>query len=887
MSSKYIKSIKINDLKVNIFSLKLLEKDLPDSKYFPYCYRILLENLLRNCDSDLHALDKATLLNKSLSSNKNLGEIDFYPTRVLMQDFTGVPALADLASMRESALKNKSVSASKINPLKPVDLVVDHSVMVDKFATSDALDFNTSLEYERNKERYEFLKWGQENLENFRVIPPGVGICHQVNMEFLAKVVWHDKKHQVIYPDSLVGTDSHTTMINGLSVLGWGVGGIEAEAVMLGEAIAMNIPKVVGVNLKGKLKENATPTDLVLTITNKLRNHGVVNKFVEFYGSGLETLSLADRATISNMAPEYGATCGFFPVDDETIKYLEKTGRENSHCTMVQYYAKEQGIWRDKNEKNNYTNIVYNENIEIDVSLIEPVLAGPKRPQDKVLLSEVYIKSKKDIENNKNSLNLDKSHNLNNGDVVLAAITSCTNTANPYLMIAAGLLAKKAWGFGLSKKNWIKTSLAPGSQVVTDYLDKLGLLYYLEKLGFNIVGYGCTTCIGNSGPLDEGIELQIIENNLNVSSILSGNRNFEGRVHPLIKSNWLASPPLVVAYSILGSMISDITKDPLGTGEQNNDVYLRDIWPHPSEVRKLEEKIESTFYLNRYKNIKKNNTKWDKIKSFNTPTFNWNIGSNYVQNPPFLSDKNLIKNNLTSIKKARILAILGDSITTDHISPAGSIKEDSPAGKFLKNKQVSQKKFNSYGSRRGSHDVMIRGTFANVRLRNKILPEREGGVTKLFPDNKEVTIYEAAKEYQNRKEPLVIFAGKEYGTGSSRDWAAKGTRLLGVRAVIAESFERIHRSNLVGMGVLPIQLETGLLVTDLGLSGAETIDIDLNINVGGEESLRNIKINITYERDPSFSKTISGILRIDTQKEFSYVKKGNILNYVLEELVSN
>ena len=883
MNSKFIETLNINEAKINIYSLKAFEKIFPFCKIFPFSYRVLLENLLRTSSSEEYIIEKAHLLHKSLKSNEVLGEIDFFPTRVLMQDFTGVPALADLASMRESA-NDKNIKASKINPLKPVDLVIDHSVMVDNYASSDSLKINTKLEFERNLERYKFLKWGQKNLKNFRVIPPGIGICHQVNMEFLAKVVWYDKENNLLYPDSVVGTDSHTTMINGLSVLGWGVGGIEAEAVMLGEAIAMSIPKVVGVNLYGKLKESTTPTDMVLTITNILRKHGVVNKFVEFYGAGLSTLSLADRATISNMAPEYGATCGFFPVDKETIKYLRNTGRSERQCSIVEKYAKEQKFWLDNKDTEYTNNFSYNENINIDISTIEPVLAGPKRPQDKVLLSEVHIKSAKEINEKNKDLKFKKEKEIKNGDVVLAAITSCTNTANPYLMIAAGLLAKNASELGLSKKNWVKTSLAPGSQVVTDYLIKLGLLPYLEKLGFNVVGYGCTTCIGNSGPLEKNIELQIIEKNLNVSSVLSGNRNFEGRVHPYIKANWLASPPLVVAYSLLGNTTTDITKAPLGIGNNDKDIFLKDVWPDSNLVNGFLKKIQSSMYIDRYKRIDQGDSKWDKIEAFESPTYNWDITSNYVQNPPFLSENTLTQNNLNSVKKARILALLGDSITTDHISPAGSIKEKSPAGQYLQDKQVSKEQFNSYGARRGSHDVMIRGTFANIRLKNKITPDIEGGYTKLFPENKIVTIYDAAQEYKKRKIPLVVFAGKEYGTGSSRDWAAKGTRLLGIKAVIVESFERIHRSNLIGMGVLPIQLKEENNLKSLNLNGSELINIELDIEKIMNENKKLVKISIFDSGGEKIIHEIDAKLRIDTDKEFSYIKKGNILNYVLGEL---
>ena len=881
MQSKYLAKLN-NDEKLNFYSIKFLEEELSFCSKFPYSYKVLVENILRNTLSEKEIIKKINFLNNKLEGKDIFGEIDFYPSRVLMQDFTGVPALADLASMRESAQERSKIDASKINPLKPVDLVVDHSVMVDKYASSEALNINTELEFERNQERYKFLKWGQKNLKNFRVIPPGVGICHQVNMEFLAKVVWHNKENNTVYPDSVVGTDSHTTMINGLSVLGWGVGGIEAEAVMLGEAIAMSPPKVVGVNLHGKLSGNATPTDLVLTITNILRKHGVVNKFVEFYGSALTALSLADRATIANMAPEYGATCGFFPIDKETIKYLKNTGREKNHCLIVEKYAKEQGLWYDYNESTRIKKL-YNEEIDLDISKINSVLAGPKRPQDKVLLTDVHKKSMEIIKEANNDVELKQFKNLNNGDVVLAAITSCTNTANPYLMIAAGLLAKNAYEKGLSKKNWVKTSLAPGSQVVKDYLENLGLLVYLEKLGFNVVGYGCTTCIGNSGPLDNNVEQEIIGNNLNVSSILSGNRNFEGRVHPLIKANWLASPPLVVAYSILGSTTLDITKEPLGLNKQGKKVFLKDIWPDPKLVNSLLNTIESKLYVNRYKNVEKKNSRWNEIKTLESSTYNWNVASTYVQNPPFLSDKSLTENSLTNIKGARILALLGDSITTDHISPAGSIKEESPAGEYLSQKQVNKHNFNSYGARRGSHDVMVRGTFANVRLRNGLTPDKEGGYTKLFPDSKVMTIYEAAEEYKKRNTPLVIFAGKEYGTGSSRDWAAKGTKLLGVKAVIVESFERIHRSNLIGMGVLPIQLSSELSIKDLKLRGNEIVDIIIDVNKIKKSNNKEVEIKIS-DHSSNILMKLSGNLRIDTAKEFDYIEQGNILNYVLEEL---
>ncbi len=855
------------DLKIvsDMFGLDLSE--------VPISLKIILENLIRNEDGETIDKKMISTIFSSISSIKNRKdelEIAFYPTRVLMQDFTGVPAVADLAAMR-NALKEKGIEPKKINPLSRVDLVIDHSVMVDEYKNQNALNSNVRKEFERNKERYEFLKWGQNSFDNFFLVPPGAGICHQVNLENIAKTIWVKKieNKDYLFPDSVVGTDSHTTMVNSLSVLGWGVGGIEAEAAMLGQPISMNIPKVVGFELKGSLNEGITATDLVLTITNILRKHGVVGKFVEFFGDGLLNLSLADRATISNMAPEYGATCGFFPIDSETINYLKLTGKNEHHLNVVEKYSKTQGMCIDNNYKP-----IFNETIILDISSIEPSLAGPKRPQDKILLKDVSREFKKINTENINKTRIDRK--LQNGDIVISAITSCTNTSNPSVMIAAGLVAKKAVIQGLEVKPWVKTSLAPGSKVVTDYLDKAGLSKFLSELGFNLVGYGCTTCIGNSGPLDNWVSDEINKHKLTVCSVLSGNRNFEGRVHQEVKANYLASPPLVVAYSIAGNINVDLTRDYIGKDKNGKKIYLKDLWPTNQEIKELLNScLTPEMFKQRYEEIYQGDENWKSIKSKNNMTYDWSSSSTYIKHPPFFEENK--KEKLSNISKARILALLGDSVTTDHISPAGGIKQDSPAGLYLSDRQINFKNFNSYGSRRGNHEVMMRGTFANIRIKNEILPGTEGGLTKSFISNNEMSIFDAAQEYIQNEIDTVIIAGKEYGTGSSRDWAAKGTKLLGVKAVIAESFERIHRSNLIGMGVLPLEF----LNTDrnkLNIKGHETISI-FGIENLSPNSVLKCKII------PSDFKEINLKCRIDTKKELEYYKAGGILNYVLNEII--
>ncbi len=865
--------IEINKQKFKYFDLnKAAEYFAIDLSKTPISIKIIIENLLRNEDGENITKDMISKvfssLNQTNETKENI-EIAFFPTRVLMQDFTGVPAVADLAAMR-NALKLKGIEPKKINPLSRVDLVIDHSVMVDKYKDNNALKENVRKEFDRNKERYEFLKWGQSSFDNFYLVPPGAGICHQVNLENIAKTIWLKKinNQNYLYPDSVVGTDSHTTMVNSLSVLGWGVGGIEAEAAMLGQAISMNIPDVVGFELKGSLKEGITATDLVLSITKILREKGVVGKFVEFYGKGLKNLSLADRATISNMAPEYGATCGFFPTDEETINYLKLTGKESDHLNIVEKYSRQQTLWADENYEPNFS-----DKILLDLDTIEPSLAGPKRPQDKILLKNVpSVFSKVD---NKKTINKNK---LNTGDIVIAAITSCTNTSNPNVMLAAGLVAKKAINLGLDVKPWVKTSLAPGSKVVSDYLDKAGLTEYLNILGFNTVGYGCTTCIGNSGPLDEWVSNEVKKNNLTVCSVLSGNRNFEGRVHQEVKANFLASPPLVVAYAIAGNININLTTDSLGKSKSGKEIFLRDLWPSNTEINQtLSMCLTPEMFKERYKEIYKGDDNWKSIKSSRNTTYDWNETSTYIKHPPFFDIQN--KFTLKDIKDARILALLGDSVTTDHISPAGSIKEDSPAGLYLTDRQINSRNFNSYGSRRGNHEIMMRGTFANIRIKNQILDNVEGGYTKSFISNKEMSIYDAAQEYIKNNIDTVIIAGKEYGTGSSRDWAAKGTRLLGVRAVIAESFERIHRSNLIGMGVLPLEFTRNQNKENLNIQGEETITIS------GLTELRP-GIILNCEVNSSESKYINLKCRIDTNKELEYYKAGGILNYVLNEIIA-
>jgi aconitate hydratase len=811
-------------------------------------------------------------------------EISFRPARVLMQDFTGVPAVVDLAAMRD-AMASLGADPEKINPLNTVDLVIDHSVMVDNFGTPGAFDANVAREYERNLERYNFLRWGSSAFNNFRVVPPGTGICHQVNLEYLAQTVWTggDGPDTCAYPDTVVGTDSHTTMINGLSVLGWGVGGIEAEAAMLGQPIPMLIPEVIGFKLSGKLPEGATATDLVLTVTQMLRKKGVVGKFVEYYGPALAHLTLEDMATIANMAPEYGATCGFFPVSQATIDYLKATGRDPDRVALVEAYAKEQGLWYE----DGVADPVFSDVLELDLSTVLPSLAGPKRPQDRVLLSEAAPKFAEALAGEFNKTEEQprtkvdgEAFDLGHGDVVIAAITSCTNTSNPSVMIAAGLVAKKANELGLTRKPWVKTSLAPGSQVVTDYLAKSGLNEHLDAIGFNLVGYGCTTCIGNSGPLPEPISKAIQDGDLVATSVLSGNRNFEGRVNPDVRANYLASPPLVVAYALAGSMKIDLTQEPIGTGKDGQAVYLKDIWPTSAEVAELQRSVVTPeMFANRYGDVFAGDEHWQAIKISGGQTYAWDSSSTYVQNPPYFEGMSMTPSGVTDVIEARVLAVFGDSITTDHISPAGSIKKAGPAGEYLVEHQVSPLDFNSYGARRGNHEVMMRGTFANIRIRNRITPEIEGGVTKHFPSREVMAIYDAAMRYQQEGRPLVVFAGKEYGTGSSRDWAAKGTKLLGVRAVIAESYERIHRSNLVGMGVLPLQFkEDGW--QKLGLTGEEIV------NIRGLESLSprtQLTVELYRPSDGRIAR-FPVICRIDTPTELEYFKNGGVLPYVLRNL---
>lgn len=847
----------------------------------PYSLKILFENLLRFEDGHTVTTNDISALANWLVTKTSEHEIAYRPTRVLMQDFTGVPAVVDLAAMRD-ALQKLGHNPEKISPLSPVDLVIDHSVMVDQFGTSDALKMNTHIEMERNKERYEFLSWGQKAFANFTVVPPGTGICHQVNLEYLAKTVWHsqhDDKHYA-YPDTLVGTDSHTTMINALGVLGWGVGGIEAEAAMLGQPISMLIPEVIGFKLIGELKEGITATDLVLTVTHMLRQKGVVGKFVEFYGPGLSGLPLADRATISNMAPEYGATCGFFPIDEETIRYLKLTGRDQQTIDLTEAYAKAQGLWYHPSNPEP----VFTDTIELNLSDVEPSLAGPKRPQDRVNLSTLP----KAFEGLLNDLgkNSEKSqsfqagtHTLHHGDVVIAAITSCTNTSNPSVLMAAGLLAKKAIEKGLKRKPWVKSSLAPGSKVVTDYLKHAGLQTYLDALGFNLVGYGCTTCIGNSGPLPDEIAASITKNDLVVCSVLSGNRNFEGRVHPQVRANWLASPPLVVAYALTGTTCINLNQDPLGQDHHGNDVFLKDIWPTSAEIAHEVSKVTNTMFRKEYADVFSGDADWRALQTTESKTYAWQNDSTYIQHPPFFEGMHEKPASIKPIQNAYILALLGDSITTDHISPAGSIKIDSPAGRYLSEKGVAPKDFNSYGSRRGNHEVMMRGTFANIRIQNEMTPNIEGGVTCHIPSGDILPIYDAAMRYQAANNDLVIIAGKEYGTGSSRDWAAKGTLLLGVKAVITESFERIHRSNLIGMGILPLQFEEGVTRKTLQLTGRERVSIPSDVNLQPKSVITALIV-----REDGSETSVKLLCRIDTVNELHYYQHGGILQYVLRQI---
>ncbi|MEO1242753.1 MAG: aconitate hydratase AcnA [Pseudomonadota bacterium] len=868
------------------FSLAEAEKQIGDISRLPFSLKVLLENLLRFEDDRSVTVDDIKAFADWLKAGKSTREIAYRPARVLMQDFTGVPAVVDLAAMRD-AMKKLGEDPEKINPLAPVDLVIDHSVMVDYFGGPNSFEKNVAREYERNGERYKFLKWGQGAFDNFRVVPPGTGICHQVNLEYLAQAVWTATANgeTYAYPDTLVGTDSHTTMVNGLSVLGWGVGGIEAEAAMLGQPISMLIPEVIGFKMTGKLPEGATATDLVLTVTEMLRKKGVVGKFVEFFGPGLDHLALEDQATIANMAPEYGATCGFFPIDEETLRYLKATGRDEGRIALVEAYAKEQGMWREKGTPDP----VFTDTLELDLSSVVPSLAGPKRPQDRVLLSQApegfataldkeYGKA---AEADKRVPVKGEDFDLGHGDVTIAAITSCTNTSNPSVLIAAGLVARNARAKGLTVKPWVKTSLAPGSQVVTDYLDAANLTDDLDALGFNLVGYGCTTCIGNSGPLPEPISNAVNENDLAVASVLSGNRNFEGRVSADVRANYLASPPLVVAYAIAGSMNLNLTTDPLGKDSDGNDVFLKDIWPSNKEIAEVvREHVTAQMFASRYADVFKGDDKWRDIDVSDEETYQW-PPSTYVANPPYFEGMTKEPKPVQPINSARILAMFGDSITTDHISPAGSIKEDGPAGEYLKSHQVPVQEFNSFGSRRGNHDVMMRGTFANIRIKNQMLPGTEGGVTKYVPSGDEMPIYDAAMKYKESGTPLVVVAGEQYGTGSSRDWAAKGTILLGVRAVIAQSFERIHRSNLIGMGVLPLQFAEGDSWASLDMTGDEEITIE---DIDQISPRGNVSVSIKYANGDT--KTISALVRIDTADELDYFRHGGILHYVIRKLAA-
>ncbi|MDC2998869.1 aconitate hydratase AcnA [Candidatus Pelagibacter sp.] len=878
-----LKKISIDGKDFKYYSLSEAEKNgLNSINKLPKSLKVLLENLLRYEDDLSVTKSQIEAVKNWLKTKKSKTEIAYRPARVLLQDYTGIPAVADLAAMRE-AVKDKNKDPNTINPLSAVDLVIDHSVQVDQSAKADSFEKNVDIEFERNGERYSFLKWGQQAFNNFRIVPPGTGICHQVNLEYLSKVVWSEefKGDNYLFPDTLVGTDSHTTMVNGLSVLGWGVGGIEAEAGMLGQPISMLIPEVIGFEMKNKMPEGTTATDLVLTVVKMLRDKGVVGKFVEFYGEGLKNLTLADRATIANMAPEYGATCGFFPIDEETLKYLKFSGRDQHTVNIVENYAKEQGLWASNDLE--FTDI-----ISLDMSTVVPTISGPKRPQDKVLLTDAPSSFKKVLleATDKYEKSVSKvantDFNIKDGSILIAAITSCTNTSNPNVLIGAGLLAKKAIEKGLQVKPWVKTSLAPGSQVVTDYLEKAGLNIYLDQLGFNLVGYGCTTCIGNSGPLPENIVKAIQKENIYAVSVLSGNRNFEGRISPHIKGNYLASPPLVVAYAIAGHMEVDLYKDPLGKDKDGNKVFLKDIWPSNKEIEEtLKESLNAEMFIKRYSNVSEGPTQWQKIKTDKSSIYNWDEGSTYVKKPPFFDSLSDEPEGFKEIRDARPLLILGDMVTTDHISPAGSIQKDSPTGEYFMEHQILPKDFNSYGSRRGNHEVMMRGTFANIRIRNEMAPGTEGGFTKLYPEEKILPIYDAVVEYKKRGTDLVVIGGKEYGTGSSRDWAAKGTKLLGIKAVIAESFERIHRSNLIGMGILPLQFINDVNRKNLKLIGSELISImDLEKGINPSE-----KVTVEIKYTSGEIKKIKSLCRIDTKNELEYYKNGGILQYVLRNMI--
>ena len=880
-----LKTISINDRDYKYYSLVEAEKNgLDGISKLPKSLKVLLENLLRYEDDLSVTKSQIEAIKEWLKTKKSLTEIAYRPARVLLQDYTGIPAVADLAAMRE-AVKEKNKDPNTINPLSAVDLVIDHSVQVDKSANSDSFEKNVDIEFKRNGERYSFLKWGQQAFNNFRIVPPGTGICHQVNLEYLSKVVWSEKfqNEDYLFPDTLVGTDSHTTMVNGLSVLGWGVGGIEAEAGMLGQPISMLIPEVIGFEVKNKMPEGTTATDLVLTVVKMLRDKGVVGKFVEFYGEGLKNLTLADRATIANMAPEYGATCGFFPIDEETLKYLRFSGRDENTVNIVEKYAKEQGLWANDQ-------VEFTDTLSLDMSTVVPTISGPKRPQDKVLLTEASTGFKKVFEDatNRKEQHVSKvsgtDYEIKDGSILIAAITSCTNTSNPNVLIGAGLLAKKAVELGLETKPWVKTSLAPGSQVVTDYLAKAGLNVFLDKLGFNLVGYGCTTCIGNSGPLPEEIVKAIDKENIYAVSVLSGNRNFEGRISPHIKANYLASPPLVVAYALAGHMEFDLYKEPLGKSKDGKDIFLKDIWPSNKEIEDtLRESLNAEMFVKRYSNVSEGPKQWQEIKTENTSIYNWDSSSTYVKKPPFFENLSDQPEGFKPIKDARPLLILGDMVTTDHISPAGNIQKESPTGEYFMEHQILPTDYNSYGSRRGNHEVMMRGTFANIRIRNEMAPGTEGGFTKLYPEEKVMPVYNAVEEYKKRGTDLVVIGGKEYGTGSSRDWAAKGTKLLGVKVVIAESFERIHRSNLIGMGVLPLEFVDGESVDSLQLDGSEEVSIS-----GLSNDLQpGILLDMEVKRADGSTFKTQVRLRIDTGIEVEYYRHGGILPYVLRNIIAS
>lgn len=882
-------TLQVDKQQYHIFSLPRAAQHLGNIDRLPKSLKVLLENLLRWQDGDsVTEEDIQALVGWQQNAHADR-EIAYRPARVLMQDFTGVPAVVDLAAMRE-AVKRLGGDVAKVNPLSPVDLVIDHSVTVDRFGDDSAFEENVELEMARNHERYVFLRWGQKAFNKFRVVPPGTGICHQVNLEYLGKSVWHEQidGKQFAWPDTLVGTDSHTTMINALGVLGWGVGGIEAEAAMLGQPVSMLIPDVVGFKLTGKLRPGITATDLVLTVTQMLRKHGVVGKFVEFYGDGLADLPLADRATIANMAPEYGATCGFFPIDDVTLGYLTLTGRDAEQVALVEAYAKTQGLWRNPGDEPIFTS-----SLALDMESVESSIAGPKRPQDRVSLGDVpaAFNASNELEVNhtqpahKTVTYTDSrtglSHEIEDGAVVISAITSCTNTSNPSVLMAAGLLAKKAVERGLKRQPWVKASLAPGSKVVSDYLAVAQLTPYLDKLGFNLVGYGCTTCIGNSGPLPDEIEAAIKQGDLTVGAVLSGNRNFEGRIHPLVKTNWLASPPLVVAYALAGNMKINLQTDPLGQDAQGRDVYLKDIWPSPEEIATAVQQVTSDMFHKEYAEVFYGTKEWQQIKVSEAATYAWDEGSTYIRLSPFFDDMEREPKPVKDIKGARVLAMLGDSVTTDHISPAGSIKADSPAGRYLQSHGVDSADFNSYGSRRGNHEVMMRGTFANIRIRNEMVPGVEGGYTRHIPSGEQLAIYDAAMKYQQEGTPLAVIAGKEYGSGSSRDWAAKGPRLQGVRVVIAESFERIHRSNLIGMGILPLEFAPGVTRKTLQLTGEELFDIE-NLS----QLQPGCKVQVTMTRPDGTQETLETRCRIDTGNELTYYRNDGILHYVIRNMLN-